>query len=75
LIVGQSTFAEISTKLHPSQEKLGREINFTVYPTFEFKSKISEGHHFLNNVLSEPKIFVIGDENELNRMVKSGKAG
>jgi predicted nucleotidyltransferase len=73
MIVGKPTFAEISTKLHPSQEKLGREINFTIYPAFEFKSKISEGGHFLNNVLSEPKIFIIGDEYELNRMVKSRK--
>lgn len=71
IFVGTPTFAEIATQLHPSQEKLGRELNFTVYPSAEFKSKVAEGHHFLNTILGEPKIFVIGDENELNRMVES----
>ena len=68
LIVGNVTFSEVVTKLQIAQETLGREINPTVYPIAEFKSKLAGNHHFLKNVLSGPKIFLIGDENELDRM-------
>jgi hypothetical protein len=48
-----------------TQDKLGREVNPSVYPVDEFKSKVASKHHFLTSVLAEPKIFVIGDEHEL----------
>jgi predicted nucleotidyltransferase len=70
LIVGNVTFSEVVTKLQPAQKTLGREINPTVYPIAEFKSKLAGNHHFLKNVLSGPKIFLIGDENELGRMAE-----
>jgi predicted nucleotidyltransferase len=70
LIVGNVTFSEVVKKLQPAQDTLGREINPTVYPVAEFKSKLAENNHFLINILSEPKIFLIGDENELGRMAE-----
>jgi len=70
LIIGDITFVEVVTKLQSAQEVLGREINPTVYPTAEFKAKLAGNHHFLQNVLSGPKILLIGDENELKRMVE-----
>ncbi|GAI19127.1 unnamed protein product, partial [marine sediment metagenome] len=70
LVVGEVTFAEVVERLSPAQETLGREINPTVYPPAEFKSKIAEGHHFLKSVLSGSKIYLIGDEHELARLVE-----
>ena len=69
LVVGDITFAEVVSAISPLQENLSREINPSVYPLNELKSKISEGHHFISTVLEAPKIFIIGDNNELEKLV------
>ena len=75
LVVGEATFGELVSALGSAQEKLGREVNPSVYPASEFSHKLAHGHHFLNAVLKEPKIFLLGDEHELARLAKSGVAG
>jgi predicted nucleotidyltransferase len=68
LVVGDIAFADVVKVLRSAQETLGREINPTVYPEEEFRSRVSEGHYFVRDVLNGPKIFVIGDEHELKRL-------
>ena len=70
LIVGEATFAEIVSALHQAQSTINREINPTVYPPAEFRSKVAAGHHFLNAVLKEPVLFLVGDKRELARLAK-----
>jgi len=70
LIVGKVTFTEIVSSLSEAQKTIGREINPTVYPPAEFRSKVAAGHHFLNTVLRGPMLFLIGDKRELARLVK-----
>ncbi|HOX06737.1 MAG TPA: nucleotidyltransferase domain-containing protein [Planctomycetota bacterium] len=65
MIVGDATFGDVVEALHPVQEKLGREVNPTVYPEAEFREKLAAGHHFLTSVFSAPKIFLRGDERDL----------
>ena len=68
LVVGAVTFAEIAAALHGTQEKLGREVNPTVYAAREFRKKLSAGHHFLTAAAVAPKMFLIGGERELKRL-------
>jgi uncharacterized protein len=68
VIVGNIPFGEVVDALEPAQTALGREINPTVYSAAEFASRLSQGHHFLKSVVREPKIFLIGDEHELERL-------
>ena len=70
LVVGKVTFAEIVSSLSEAQKTIGREINPTVYPPAEFRSKLMVGHHFLNTVLRGPMFFLIGDKRELARLAK-----
>jgi predicted nucleotidyltransferase len=72
LVVGEATFAELVSALGSAQERLGREVNPSVYPASEFSHKLAHGHHFLSSVLRQPKIFLLGDEHELARLAKSG---
>jgi predicted nucleotidyltransferase len=51
--------------LGESQRELAREVNPSVYRTEEFCRKLAQGQHFLVSVVSGPKIFLVGDENEL----------
>jgi predicted nucleotidyltransferase/DNA-binding transcriptional ArsR family regulator len=70
LIVGKVTFGEIVSSLREAQTTIGREINPTVYPPAEFRSKLAAGHHFLDDVLRGPMLFLIGDKLELARLAK-----
>jgi predicted nucleotidyltransferase len=68
LVVGDVAFAEVVKSLRSAQETLGREINPTVYPADEFRSKVAENHYFIRDILDGPKLFVVGDEDELKRL-------
>ena len=70
LVVGKVTFGEIVSSFKEAQKTIGREINPTVYPPAEFRSKLAAGHHFLNAVLRESVFFLIGDKRELARLAK-----
>ncbi len=69
MVVGNVSFSEVVKALRSAQETLGREINPVVYSGEEFRPRIAEEHYFIQEVLSSEKIFIIGDENELKRMV------
>ncbi len=70
LVVGSIPFSQVTKALREVQETLGREVNPTVYPVKEFRSRIAEDHYFIRDILSSPKIFVIGDEDELKRLAR-----
>jgi predicted nucleotidyltransferase len=74
LVVGDATFAEVVSALSSAQERLGRDVNPSVYPRGEFSRKLAQGHHFLSSVLREPKVFLLGDEHELARLAKGRMA-
>jgi predicted nucleotidyltransferase len=70
MLIGDISFADVVSTLSPVQETLSREINPSVYPPGEFKAKLSEEQHFIKSVLNSPKIFIIGDKNELDELAR-----
>jgi DNA-binding transcriptional ArsR family regulator len=66
IIVGDAPSDQIARAIRPLSLHLGRELNFTRYTPGEFASKRAARHHFLSSVLSKPKIFLIGDERNLD---------
>jgi uncharacterized protein len=71
MIVGDNvSMHDVVSALAEAQQELGREVNPSVYRTEEFCRKLAGGHHFLSNVVSGPKIFLIGDQHELARLVQ-----
>jgi len=67
MVVGTIAPAELALPLRRARELLGREINPTVYTQTEFDKKRAAKDHFLTRVLEKPKLFVIGDKNELGK--------
>ena len=65
LVVGDAPFQDVVASLARAQERLGRDINPTVYPPDEFRAKVRAKHHFLTAVLREPRMFIIGGDDEL----------
>ena len=70
IVIGSSTFAEVVNAITKAQHELGREVNPSTYPVDEFRQKVLTSHHFINTVLKEPKIFLIGDERELAKLAQ-----
>ena len=68
VVVGDATFRDVVAALNGAQEKMGREVNPTVYSETEFRKKLRAGHHFLTTVIKTPKLFLIGDKHELKRL-------
>jgi hypothetical protein len=60
--------------LRHAEEALGRAVNPVLYPEAEFRQKLAEGQHFLTTVMVEPKLFVIGDADVLDRVAQQGLA-
>jgi len=70
MVVGDISFGDVVFLLSPAEEKLKREINTVVYPLAEFTKKVKTDHHFVKTVIEGKKIFLVGDESELARLVK-----
>jgi predicted nucleotidyltransferase len=70
MVIGDISFAEVVSALSPAQESLAREINPSVYPPDEFKARWSDKEHFLTSVMNSSKIFIIGNTNELDEVVR-----
>jgi predicted nucleotidyltransferase len=69
-LVGDLSLRETTKILGPVTSDLGREFNPVVYPPEEFKKKARENHHFINEVIRGPKIWLIGNEEELAQLVE-----
>jgi predicted nucleotidyltransferase len=65
MVVGNAAFQDVVHALAEAQDRLGRDVNPTVYPPTEFRAKLGGEHHFLMNVLRAPRLFVVGGEHEL----------
>lgn len=74
MIVGRARFADVVSALAPVQATLRREVNPSLYPALEFRRKLAAGEPFLRRVLSQPKIFIIGGEDELGKLAAHRKA-
>jgi DNA-binding transcriptional ArsR family regulator len=68
MVVGTVSPVELALPLRHAHEHLGRAINPTVYTPTEFEKKQKAKDHFLTRVLDKPKLFVIGNQDELGKI-------
>ncbi|MFO7606889.1 MAG: nucleotidyltransferase domain-containing protein [Desulfurivibrionaceae bacterium] len=66
-VIGGVSFAEVVGALADIHESLGREINPVLMDRKSFSER-SESDPFIKRVIKEPKIFVIGTENDLGEL-------
>jgi predicted nucleotidyltransferase len=70
MLVGNLGFTDAARVLHPAQATLQREINPVVYTLDEFRRRAASDDSFIREVLSQPKLFVVGNENELGKLTQ-----
>jgi len=68
MIIGEINEDKLIPEVTRIENKIDREINYHIFSTSDWKKKIKEKNSFLVNILSQPKIFLIGNENELSRI-------
>lgn len=59
------SYADIMTSLGEAEAALGRKVNPTVYSPDELERKLESSNSFLQRVLDQPKLFLIGSERDL----------
>ena len=60
-------YSDIMTVIAEVESRLGRQISPTVYKNRELKSRIDTDNSFVERVLQQPKIFLIGTENDIHK--------
>lgn len=64
MLIGEVGFLEAVTTLFPAQQSLSREINPRVYGRDEWQRLLQEPNSFIGNIISKPRLDVIGQLNE-----------
>jgi predicted nucleotidyltransferase len=70
MIVGRVKFAEAVLALSSVEEILRRQVNPHVYSSREFKTKFPGQEPYLARVVEGPKIYLIGTDDDLGKLVK-----
>lgn len=72
LVIGTISGRALSHALGPARESLAREINPVVMTQDEFRTRLAHGDHFVHSVVREPKTFLIGGQDDLERLASAG---
>ena len=65
IVIGGLDFGTVVDILYPLQKQLGREINPKVFAVSEWNAKVKAKSAFTTEVLRKPKVFLVGNDNEL----------
>lgn len=65
LMVGKANLEELKKLVLEVEQQNGREINYTVMTEEEFNFRKKRKDHFIQNILLQPHLVLIGDELEL----------
>jgi predicted nucleotidyltransferase len=74
LVVGSVPFADVVEACHAGTRRLGREVNPVVMSKTAFLAKYREGDRFVSRVTKEPKIFLIGEASEFEKLAQDRPA-
>ena len=67
MLGGEVEILALSEVVSRLEEQLGREINYLVLTQTELAQRLADGDPFIRNVLTGPKIMLIGDEDALRK--------
>ena len=76
LISDSLTYADVFSALEKASQRLGRAVNPTILSSTELARRRKSDNAFVKRVLSQPKIWLIGDEDDLvaSKAVRSRQA-
>ena len=72
LIAEDANYGDLLTVLAPAERTLRRKIHPNLYTLADYRRRLQEGQAFLQQVLVQPKLFVIGDAQALTELAPPG---
>lgn len=72
MIIGAIPLEEILRIVRDPEEKLHREISVSLYEISEIQLRLKNRDPFITQVMSEHKIMLTGDEDDLRRLIEEG---
>lgn len=67
IISSDIAYPDIFSTLAEAEKQLGRPVNPTIYSREELNTKLASGNDFLNRVLEQPKIFLMGSDDDIRQ--------
>lgn len=68
LIIGKDLdYADVYRVISASEAQLGRPVNPSIYSLQELQRKLADDNAFVSRVLKQPKIFLLGSDDDLPR--------
>jgi predicted nucleotidyltransferase len=74
-VIGDVSLREVVAALAPLKQTLRRDINPVVMTASEFRKQLAAKDRFIRSLLGEPKLFAIGNDDELGKPRKNRVAG
>jgi len=66
MVIGDNiAYPDVYSSLMPAEQQLGRKVSPAIYSRDDVTRKLEEGNSFLNRIMAQPKIFLIGTERDL----------
>lgn len=74
MVIGAVPFFDVVQALAPTHQQLGREVNPVVMQRDEFLQKYEHGERFITRIMEDDKIFLIGTNSDLGKLVENRSA-
>ncbi|MBO7092494.1 MAG: nucleotidyltransferase domain-containing protein [Victivallales bacterium] len=69
-VIGDCGLRDVTKRIHAAAGKIGQEINPYVISQNDFTERLHKQDHFLNEIISTPKICLKGDADEFARLAE-----
>jgi predicted nucleotidyltransferase len=71
MIVGGARLSELVPAIRVAEDRLGREINPTVFRLSEIQERLRAHDHFISRTFSGPKIMLIGSDDDIEQLART----
>jgi predicted nucleotidyltransferase len=69
MIIGKPDESILISKISSIESDLGREINYNIFSIKDIKDGLKKKEVFLEEIMANPKIFIIGNQNDLEKII------
>jgi len=70
MIIGKPDEDILISKISSTEDQLKREINYSIFSPQDLKRTLKEKEVFLEEIIANPKLFIIGNQNELEKIIR-----
>ena len=70
MVIGEMLLEDLLKRLREPEKMLGRDINLSLFQISEMKQRMKNQDPFISRVMADPKILLIGNEDDLRRLAQ-----